>query len=61
MIAAKRPWTSQLHSPTEDSLRRYAGLFVLFILFLAGAEQLGMKPRVIGYIFMSRPSPSTPA
>jgi len=30
----------------------YTGLFVLFILLLAGAEQLGMTPRVIGYIFM---------
>ncbi len=30
----------------------YTGLFILFILLLAGAEQLGMKPRVIGYVFM---------
>ncbi len=30
----------------------YTGLFVLFILLLAWAEQLGMKPRVIGYVFM---------
>ena len=30
----------------------YTALFILFILLLAGAEHLGMKPRMIGYVFM---------
>jgi cation/acetate symporter len=30
----------------------YTGGFILFVLFLAVAEQMGMRPRVIGYVFM---------